>query len=247
MTKVLVVDDSLSVRKVVERALAGRQIDVGCAASSSRWMACSGPSSRTARVSWSRRRETRAWTPTWRPRSAPASPSRPTASAASWVVARSRASSSSTRRAWSCSTAWRPPGSSPWASASRTCSARSATMRGGRCPSWRGRCDVGRYRLSRLMRWLHALGVAVAYVVVTGVLFWLDLGDGGVAPAWTNVRVPFFYAVLSLLFLRRASLARRLSWVGGACLTHVTLGLTAAAAFATLADLATLPAAACAL
>ena len=28
MSKVLVVDDSLSVRKVVERALAGRQIDV---------------------------------------------------------------------------------------------------------------------------------------------------------------------------------------------------------------------------
>ena len=115
-------------------------------------------------------------------------------------------------------------------------------MRGGRCPSWRGRCDVGRYRLSPLMRWLHALGVVVAYVVVTGVLFWLDLGDGGVAPAWTIVAVPFFYAVLSLLFLRRASLARRLSWVGGACLTHVTLGLTAAAAFATLADLTTLSA-----
>jgi len=35
MMKVLVVDDSLSVRKVVERALAGRQIDVVCAASGS--------------------------------------------------------------------------------------------------------------------------------------------------------------------------------------------------------------------
>lgn len=35
MSKVLVVDDSLSVRKVVERALAGRQIDVVCAASGS--------------------------------------------------------------------------------------------------------------------------------------------------------------------------------------------------------------------
>jgi CheY-like chemotaxis protein/predicted regulator of Ras-like GTPase activity (Roadblock/LC7/MglB family) len=35
MTKVLVVDDSLSVRKVVERALVGRQIDVVCAASGS--------------------------------------------------------------------------------------------------------------------------------------------------------------------------------------------------------------------
>src|SRR2546425_344478 len=35
MSKVLVVDDSLSVRKVVERALVGRQIDVVCAASGS--------------------------------------------------------------------------------------------------------------------------------------------------------------------------------------------------------------------
>jgi CheY-like chemotaxis protein/predicted regulator of Ras-like GTPase activity (Roadblock/LC7/MglB family) len=35
MSKVLEVDDSLSVRKVVERALAGRQIDVVCAASGS--------------------------------------------------------------------------------------------------------------------------------------------------------------------------------------------------------------------
>src|SRR5437016_12398881 len=35
MSKVLVVDDSLSVRKVVERALAGRQIEVVCAASGS--------------------------------------------------------------------------------------------------------------------------------------------------------------------------------------------------------------------
>ena len=35
MPKVLVIDDSVSVRKVVERALAGRQIDVVCAASGS--------------------------------------------------------------------------------------------------------------------------------------------------------------------------------------------------------------------
>ena len=101
---------------------------------------------------------------------------------------------------------------------------------------------MSRYRPSPLVRWLHALGVVVAYVVVTSVLFWLDLGDAGVAPAWTVVAVPFFYAVLSLLLLRRASLARRLSWIGGACLTHVTLGLSAAAAFATLADLTPLSA-----
>src|SRR5512145_1552352 len=35
MAKVLVVDDSLSVRKVVERALVGRQIEVVCAATGS--------------------------------------------------------------------------------------------------------------------------------------------------------------------------------------------------------------------
>src|SRR5436190_12874252 len=292
MTKVLVVDDSLSVRKVVERALAGRQIDVVCAASGSEalerlerdapdFVVCDVvmPDRDGYEICEFIKGHPRlAHTPVLlmsgivndevRERAARAQSvgilakpfaaddlirhldgllaQRPAASAkasaASWVVARSRASSSSTRRAWSCSTAWRPRGSSPWASPSRTCSARSVTMRGGRCPSWRGRCDVGRYRLSPLMRWLHALGVVVAYVVVTGVLVWLDRGDGGVAPAGTTVAVAFFYAVLSLLFLRRGSLARRLSWVGGACLTHVTLGLTAAAAFATLADLTTLSA-----
>jgi CheY-like chemotaxis protein/predicted regulator of Ras-like GTPase activity (Roadblock/LC7/MglB family) len=40
MPKVLVIDDSVSVRKVVERALAGRQVDVVCAASGSEALEC---------------------------------------------------------------------------------------------------------------------------------------------------------------------------------------------------------------
>jgi CheY-like chemotaxis protein/predicted regulator of Ras-like GTPase activity (Roadblock/LC7/MglB family) len=40
MPKVLVIDDSVSVRKVVERALAGRQVDVICAASGSEALEC---------------------------------------------------------------------------------------------------------------------------------------------------------------------------------------------------------------
>jgi len=81
------------------------------------------------------------------------------------------------------------------------------------------------------MRWLHALGVVVAYVVVAAVLLWLDVGDFGAAPPWTVIVAPFFYAVLSLVLVPRATLQRRLRWVGGACLTHVVLGLAAAIAF----------------
>ena len=40
MPKVLVIDDSVSVRKVVERALAGRQVDVVCAASGTEALEC---------------------------------------------------------------------------------------------------------------------------------------------------------------------------------------------------------------
>lgn len=40
MPKVLVIDDSVSVRKVVERALAGRQVDVTCAASGTDALEC---------------------------------------------------------------------------------------------------------------------------------------------------------------------------------------------------------------
>jgi len=69
-------------------------IPEGAAAVLAQFLAMDGvqwPSSRTARASWSKRRPTRAWTPTWRPRSARASPSRPTGWAASWAAARSRA------------------------------------------------------------------------------------------------------------------------------------------------------------
>jgi len=62
------------------------------------------------------------------------------------------------------------------------------------------------------MRWLHALGVVVAYVVVAAVLLWLDLGDFGTAPPWTVIVAPFFYAVLSLVLVPRATLQRRLRW-----------------------------------
>src|SRR5467141_2217037 len=135
-----------------------------------------------------------------------------------------------------------PPACSRWASASRAFSARSDTTRGGRCPSWRGACDVGRYRPSPLMRWLHALGVVVAYVVVAAVLLWLDVGDFGAAPPWTVIVAPFFYAVLSLVLVPRATLQRRLRWVGGACLTHVVLGLAAAIAFWALVEVTLLSA-----
>src|SRR5688572_6976015 len=40
MPKVLVIDDSVSVRKVVERALSGRQVDVICAASGIEALEC---------------------------------------------------------------------------------------------------------------------------------------------------------------------------------------------------------------
>jgi hypothetical protein len=81
------------------------------------------------------------------------------------------------------------------------------------------------------MRWLHALGVVGAYIVVAAVLLWLDVGDFGAAPPWTVLAAPLFYAVLSLVLVPRAPFQRRLRWVGGACLTHVALGLAAAVAF----------------
>jgi hypothetical protein len=101
---------------------------------------------------------------------------------------------------------------------------------------------VSRHRPSSVGQWLHAVGVAAAYLVVAAGLFWLDLGDAGVAPVWAVVAVPPFYGVISLLLLPRASLTRRLSWVGGACLTHLSLGLAAAAAFSMVADVTPLSA-----
>jgi hypothetical protein len=101
---------------------------------------------------------------------------------------------------------------------------------------------MSRYRPSALGRWLTALGVATTYVVVATGLFWLDLGDAGVAPIWAILAVPPFYAVLSLFMLRRVSPKRRLSWTGGACLTHVLLGLAAAAVFSFVVDVTPLSA-----
>jgi len=95
---------------------------------------------------------------------------------------------------------------------------------------------MNRFRPSALGRWLTALGVAAAYVGVATGLFWLDLGDAGIAPIWTILAVPPFYAVLSMFMLRRASPRRRLSWTGGACITHVLLGVAAAAAFSIVVD-----------
>src|SRR5262245_61689995 len=95
---------------------------------------------------------------------------------------------------------------------------------------------MSRYRPSALGRWLTAAGVAAAYVVIATGLFWLDLGDAGVAPIWAILAVPPFYAVLSLFMLRRVSPRRRLSWTGGACLTHVLLGLAAAVVFSIVVD-----------
>src|SRR5260370_24715601 len=113
-----------------------------------------------------------------------------------------------------------PPACSRWASVSRAFSARSDTTRGGRCPSWRGACDVGRYRPSPLMRWLHALGVVVAYVVVAAGLLWLDVGDFGAAPPWTVIAAPVFYALPSLVLPPPAALQRRLRWFRRARLAH---------------------------
>ena len=92
------------------------------------------------------------------------------------------------------------------------------------------------------MRWLHALGVVAAYVVIAAALLWLDVGDFGTAPPWTVIVAPFFYAVLSLVLVPRATLQRRRRWVGGACLTHVILGLAAAIAFWALVEVTLLSA-----
>ena len=101
---------------------------------------------------------------------------------------------------------------------------------------------MGRYRPTPLMRWLHALGVVAAYVVIAAALLWLDVGDFGTAPPWTVIVAPFFYAVLSLVLVPRATLQRRRRWVGGACLTHVILGLAAAIAFWALVEVTLLSA-----
>jgi hypothetical protein len=74
------------------------------------------------------------------------------------------------------------------------------------------------------------------YVALAVVVFWFDVGDAGVAPVWVVVVVPAIYGALSFVLLRRASITRRIGWVGGACLTHVALGVAAAAVCWLVAD-----------
>ena len=77
-------------------------------------------------------------------------------------------------------------------------------------------------------RWLYAACVAGAYVVVLTTLFTLQLGAGLSFPIVVVVAAPpLIYAALSLLLLREASLARRLSWIGGACMAHLVLAALA--------------------
>jgi hypothetical protein len=101
---------------------------------------------------------------------------------------------------------------------------------------------MNRSHVAVLGRWLQALGVATVYVAVAAGLFWLDLGDAGEAPTWAVVAVPLVYAALSLVFLRRASPAHHLTWMGSACLTHVALGAAAAVAFTLVVDVTVLSA-----
>src|SRR5207249_7756819 len=79
---------------------------------------------------------------------------------------------------------------------------------GGRRLSWREACDLGRYRPSPLMRWLHALGVVAAYVVIAAALLWLDVGDFGTAPPWTVI---FFFSS------RRRHTSSKRDWSSDVC------------------------------
>jgi hypothetical protein len=102
---------------------------------------------------------------------------------------------------------------------------------------------VGRHRSARHGRWRRAAAFAAAYLAAVSALSVLDVGDAGAAPPWAVVAVPpFFYAALSRVLLRRAPPARRLAWLGGACLVHLLLGAAAAASFAALAHLTPLSA-----
>src|SRR5690242_5143942 len=98
------------------------------------------------------------------------------------------------------------PPCSPWGSAKRAFSAKRVITRVGCWPSWRGPCDVSRYRSSRFTRWAQALSVACAYVTLAVVVFWYDVGDAGVAPVWLVLIVPPIYLALSFVLFRRASL-----------------------------------------
>ena len=86
-----------------------------------------------------------------------------------------------------------------------------------------------RYR-QRETRGVHAASVAGGYLVVVAGLFTLQLGAGLNVPVSVAVSAPpLVYAALAMVVLREAPFARRLSWVGSACVAHVALGVLAAA------------------
>ena len=77
-------------------------------------------------------------------------------------------------------------------------------------------------------RWIRAAGVVGAYLVSVAVLFILQVGDGVRVPLpFAMAAPPLVYAALSMLVLRDASPLRRVSWIGGACMVHLLLGLLA--------------------
>ena len=87
---------------------------------------------------------------------------------------------------------------------------------------------MARYRQSD-RRWVQAALVAGAYLVCVASLFTLQLGIGLNVPISVAVAAPpVVYAALAMLLLRQAPFVRRLSWVGGACVVHVVLGVLAA-------------------
>jgi hypothetical protein len=87
---------------------------------------------------------------------------------------------------------------------------------------------AARYRQTD-RRWILGACVAGAYLVAVAVLFALQVGEEIDVPIPFAVSAPpLVYAALSVVVLRRTALGRRLSWIGGACLTHVVLGVLAA-------------------
>ena len=87
---------------------------------------------------------------------------------------------------------------------------------------------MARYR-RRDPRWIHATCVVAAYLVSVAMVFSVQAGHAVTLPISVAVSAPpFVYAALSVVMLRRAPFLRRISWIGGACLTHALLGVLAA-------------------
>ena len=78
-------------------------------------------------------------------------------------------------------------------------------------------------------RWMRSACVAGAYLVGIAILFTLQVGHAIALPVLVAVSAPpLVYGALSMVLLREAPFVRRLSWIGGACLTHAVLGVLAA-------------------